>query len=174
MTSTRPLIALAALLAGLALGLGAAGPGAGQPPRGVDLESREGKDHFWKITRDGDRFVAVRIGKGDKAPIYKNFRPGLDGMKVGDMHMAYDPDGRTKELRARPRYGEDTEWDKVGGRFGMRLRVPKGPLKGWWVGLGPLEPAREGQLPRARLMLVEDRKDAAVFTWPDPVDDWAP
>ena len=62
-------------------------------------------------------------------------------------------------------------------RFVRRLRVKNGELKNWWIGLGPVEkrkeeePFRANRLPRAPLILVKDKKDAAGFDWDDPKDD---
>jgi hypothetical protein len=193
-TSTKHRTGALALLAGLALGLGAAGPGPGHQPqrkeRAVELMIW-GDDHYWIVSRDGDRLVAERFRKGDNAPHKKTFRDTASGLEVGGRLMAYDPEGRSKDVRAREyrtpaaeRRNTDTRWDRVGDRFfGMRLRVPKGPLKGWWVGLGPAEPveptkadrpAKAGSAPpraRARLVLVKDKEDAAAFCWADPKDE---
>ena len=38
------------------------------------------------------------------------------------------------------------------------------------MGLGPLTPTLKGR-GFSELVLVKDRKDAAVFTWEDPYDD---
>ena len=48
--------------------------------------------------------------------------------------------------------------------------MKNGELKGWWIGLGPMELAERDQLPRGRrqcapLVLVKDQKDAAGFHW---------
>ena len=55
--------------------------------------------------------------------------------------------------------------------------MKNGELKGWWIGLGPVEPANEearvplDRLPRAPLILVEDKNDAAGFDWEDPYEE---
>ena len=49
-----------------------------------------------------------------------------------------------------------------------------GALKGWWVGLAPAGPAKKGERPPAKLILVKDRKDAASFRSTTPEDEWAP
>ena len=46
--------------------------------------------------------------------------------------------------------------------------MKNGELKGWWIGLGPLE---EVKGPHERLILVKDKKDAAEFDWEDPKDE---
>jgi hypothetical protein len=57
MTSTKHRTGALALLAGVALGLGAPGPAGSQPPRpkkrAVDLNIRGDEDHFWKVRCDG-------------------------------------------------------------------------------------------------------------------------
>lgn len=172
MTFIKPHTGRLTLLAILALGLVVGDVGHSRPPpRDVELNIRGGADHYWKVNHDGRMFLAVRIRKGTTSPIYDNFRETNDGMRVGGRYMGYDLTGRSKNVLARTAGGQDTKWQKVGSRFEMRLRVPQGPWKGWWIGLGPLEPAKAGQLPQARLVLVEAKKDAAAFRWGDPYDE---
>lgn len=175
MTSTKHGASALALIAGAALGLATGGASHCQPakPREVDLNVRGGKDHFWKVMGTGDGFAAVRIQKGEaRPPYFHNFRATAGRMWVSGRCMAYDPEGRSKDVLARTDdRGEDTKWDKVGDLSGTRLRVPKGPLKGWWVGLGPPQDGKAGQRARAKLVLVKDKEDAAVFYWGDPYDE---
>lgn len=168
MTSTNARGGATALLATLALVAGQPPPGGAQPPREVDLHVRGGGDHYWKVKRDGDRFVAVRIPKGGVPPYYRNFRERGDAMQVDGKYLGRDPQGESKDLVARDRETADTKWDKPGARFGTGLRVPDGPLKGWWVGLGPAGEPKAGKRVTAPLVLVKDRKQAAVFYWADP------
>jgi hypothetical protein len=105
---------------------------------------------------------------------------------VDDRYLGYDLGGKSKDVLARDGRAEDTRdirwevvgWEIVRTRDGShsvrRFRVANGALKGWWVGLGATEPAKGDGRPRARLVLVKDKKDAAGFNWPSPHDDWSP
>jgi hypothetical protein len=172
MMSTKPSGVLALMASGL-LALGVTSPGLCQAPRPreVDLKTRGGEDHWWQVTDSGDRFVAEKhVPKSQ--PVYRhNFKESADWMQVSGKYMAYDLSGKNKEVLAEKRYTETTQWTKEGGRNGMRLQVRNGALKDWWVGLGPIQEAKPGKRPSARLVLVEDKKDAAEFYWADPRDE---
>jgi hypothetical protein len=93
-------------------------------------------------------------------------------MEVDGRYMGYDLEGKSKEVLARQRRGGSTQWVKHGGRFSMTLEVRNGTLKGWWVGLKVIKEKPEpGKPALARLVLVKDKKDAAVFDWEDPYDE---
>jgi hypothetical protein len=174
MTSTRPLGGAHALLAGLALGLGVPWSGRCQPttPREVELHIRGSGYDYWQVDASGDGFVARHVFPGDRVSYRHSFAESAGGMEVSGKYMGYDLSGKSKEVLARERYGESTQWEKEGARFGMRLRVPHGPLKGWWVGLKVVEDQPAPAKPTlAKLVLVEDKKDAAVFIWADPYDE---
>jgi len=99
-------------------------------------------------------------------------------LKVDGMYLGYDLSGKDKEVLARDGLAEDLRDIRWGGerdqklRLARNFRVANGARKGWWVGLGPTEEG--GGRPRARLILVKDRKDAAAFRWTRPEDEWAP
>jgi hypothetical protein len=152
-----------------------AGLGHGQTPKKRDVElTARGPNFSGRVDQAGDGFVAEHYGKDNRYEYKHNFRSSAGRMRVGGRYMAYDPEGRSKDVLAREDGdGEDTRWEteKPARGLGVCLRVPKGPLKGWWVGLGPAEPAKGGRPARAKLVLVKDKKDAAVFRWPDPWDE---
>jgi hypothetical protein len=169
------------LLAAMTLGLVTAGSGHCQPPkkRKVELQIRGEKDHYWLVDQGGTGFVAELFRNGDERAPKNNFEPSAGRMWVSGRCMAYDPQGRSKDVLARETGdGGDTQWqtEQAETGLGVCLRVPQGPLKGWWVGLGPAKPAKADPpsrpaRARAPLVLVPDRKDAAVFRWADPYDE---
>jgi hypothetical protein len=183
MTSTKG-PGLLALLAGAAVALAAAVPGRGQPPesRLGTLIAFDDKGDPWDVVRDGDRFVALRFRQGDGISP-RNFHNSGDFLRVDDRSLGYDLGGKNHDVLALDRRGPDTEdirwdigpWEVVAGREGeltvRRFRVAHGALKGWWVGLGPAEPPQGDRRPRARLVLVKDKKDAAGFRWTTAEDE---
>jgi hypothetical protein len=185
MTTTKR-FGLLGLLGGLALTLTtAAGAGHGRPPKRslVELSIFDGKGFFGKVVRDGDRFVALRIRMGDdKLGYLDNFEKSDEELWVDDRSLGYDLRGKNKNVLVRERSAEDTRWEFVMSKkkeepFRGRFRAKNGELKGWWIGLG-VEPGKKGselprdQYPRARLILVKDKKDAAGFSWSlGPPDD---
>ena len=190
MTLTR-MLGLFGLLVGLALGLTmAAGQGRRSQKHKVELivfgpEGYLGaKGCIGKVVRDGDRFVAPRFRQGEGAAFHGNFEPGGDDLKVDDKYLGYDLRGENKNVLVREWDRDSVQWELVRERIIRQekaelrqcFRVKNGELKGWWIGLGPLEevkgdhPQRERR-PRARLILVKDKKDAAEFDWEDPKDE---
>jgi hypothetical protein len=168
----------------------AAGPGHGRPPRRNldELSVIAGKEFFGQVVRDGDRFVALDLRKReglDPLGYLHNFKEIGDELWVDDRALGYDLRGKSKNVLVRDRSGEDNLWEFVPRKnkeepFKGRFRVKNGALKGWWIGLGRLEPAKKGselprdQYPRAPLILVKDEKDAAGFIWSDDRDDEGP
>lgn|SRR5262249_16340276 len=190
MTSIKMLGALLALLMSLALIMTAAGQGRRSEKHKVELivfgpEGYLGaKGCFGKVVRDGDRFVALRFRQGEGAAFNGNFEPGGDDLKVDDKYLGYDLRGENKDVLVREWDRDSVQWELVRERIIRQekaelrqcFRVKNGELKGWWIGLGPLEevkgdhPQRDRR-PRARLILVKDKKDAAEFDWEDPKDE---
>jgi hypothetical protein len=194
MTSTKGLTSLLALLAGLALALTVAGPGSGQPPRGRGtVTAYDNQGQRWHVVRDGDRFVvALRARKSDGIPP-RNFNMGGDGvwLQVDGRDLGYDLSGESKDVlvpvvpderavgpQEVRRAMQALRWECVPGRKGSPFRgyfrAKNGALKGWWIGLGPPEPAKKDGRARARLVLVQDQKDALGFSWTNPEDEWSP
>ena len=184
MTTTKK-FGLLGLLGGLALILTTAtGVGQGRPDKYSlnELSVFDGKECFGQVVRDGDRFVALRALVGEKKLGYlHNFKESGD-LEVDNQSLGYDLGGQNKNVLVREKSGKDTEWELVYSKekepFRCRIRAKNGKLKGWWIGLGELEPAKKGsklprdQFPRKPLVLVKDKKDAAGFLWPlDPPDD---
>jgi hypothetical protein len=183
MTPTKTLGSLGLLLS-LALVPIAASGSLGQPskPHLVELIVLDNKGNgFGKVVRDGDRFVALDCRKADKIGSLGNFKLAPeDELKVDGVHLGYDLRGANKNVLVRGWNRESVQWELVLSRrspFKGRFRVKHGELKGWWIGLGPVEPAKErarlplDRLPRAPLILVKDKKDAAGFDWEDPYDE---
>jgi hypothetical protein len=186
MTTTKR-FGLLGLLGGLALILTtAAGADHGRPPKRslVEFSVFDGKDFFGQVVRDGDRFVALRALVGEEKLGYlHNFEKSDEELWVDDRSLGYDLRGKNKDVLVRERSAEDTRWEFVSSKnkeepFRGRFRAKNGELKGWWIGLGAVEPGKKGselprdQYPRARLILVKDTKDAAGLSWSlDPPDD---
>jgi hypothetical protein len=185
MTSIK-MLGLLGLLGGLALGLVTDAPGHERPPKRLlgSLYVLDDKGHPWDIFRDGDQFVAVRVRKDDNRILPpRNFKITADDMMVVDeKYLGYDLRGKNKKVLVRERSGDDTDWELVISEakspvYGY-FRVKYGELKGWWIGLGAVEPEKKGEpLPRNRqglrapLVLVKDKKDAAGFRWTNPKDE---
>jgi hypothetical protein len=172
------------LLLGLALVPIATNQGLGQlsKPRLVELTVLDNKGNgFGKVVRDGDRFVALDCRPADKIGFLGNFKFAADGeLYVDSKYLGNDLRGENKNVLVRGWNRENVQWELVLSKrspFKGRFRVKNGELKGWWVGLGPVEPAKGGarlpldRLPRAPLILVKDKKDAAGFDWEDPYDE---
>jgi hypothetical protein len=178
------------LLLGLALLLLGTNLSPGQPsrPQGVDLLVIDSKgDGFGKVVRNGDHFVALDCRKGATIGFLGNFNPSVELLWVDNRYLGYDLRGKNKNVLVRELRGQvrardlqDVEWDLVLAAkepFKGRFRVKNGEMKGWWIGLGPVEKGEEEarlpreRLPRAPLVLVKDKKDAAGFDWEDPKDD---
>jgi hypothetical protein len=172
------------LLVGLALVL-TTGSGAdhGPPPKRIlgELTIFDGKDAFGYVVCDDDRFVALHFRKGEGIYLH-NFQKSGDRLEVDGKDLGYDLDPKNKNVLVREKYGKDTQWEFVRGEektpFRGYFRAKNGELKGWWIGLGPIEPAKKGsklprdQYPRAPLILVKDKKEAAGFSYSlDPPDD---
>jgi hypothetical protein len=172
------------LLLGLVLGSIATNRCLGQPskPHLVELLVLDNKGNgFGKVVRDDDRFVALDCRKDAKIGFLGNFKfaPG-DELQVDGKYLGYDLRGENKNVLVREWNRENVQWELVlstRSPFKGRFRVKNSELKGWWIGLGPVEPAKEGarlpldRLPRAPLILVKDKKDAAGFDWEDPYDE---
>jgi hypothetical protein len=207
MTSIK-ILCLMGLLGGLALGLVTDAPGDERPPEHLlgSLWTLDDKGDPWDIFRDGDRFVAVRVNKSAGILPPRNFkRTFADTLEVDDKYLGYDLRGENKNVLVRGEWSrqsdqdiqeefkrtgrpvrvdirEDIRWGFVSSEakspdFGY-FRVKNGELKDWWIGLGPVEPAKEGeqlprnrQGPRAPLVLVKDKKDAAGFRWTTSKDE---
>jgi hypothetical protein len=158
----------------------------------VDLIVLDNKgEGFGKVVCDGDRFVALDGRKDPKIGFLRNFDPGVDMLWVDDRYLGFDLCRKNKNVLVRELHGEvrghdlqDIRWELVRhivNRQGKevlmkRFRVVNGELKGWWIGLGPLEKAKGDRLPhdrrqRAPLILVKDKEDAAGFLWEDPHDE---
>lgn len=189
MTSIKILGSLGLLL-GLALVSIATNPILGRlnKRRLVDLTVFDNKgEAFGKVVRDGDRFVALDLRKDPKLGFLRNFEMhGIDTLEVDDNYLGYDLRGKNKNVLVREGSGKDIRWElsleivhiQKERELVKRLRVKNGELKGWWIGLGPVEPAKKEEktprdkYPRAPLILVKDKKDAAGFRWPhNPPDD---
>jgi hypothetical protein len=183
MTSIKMLGSLGLLL-GWALAPMAAHRSLGQPsrPHLVELLVLDSKGNgFGKVVRDGDRFVALDCRKGDQIGFLGNFKfAPEDELQVDGKYLGYGLRGENKNVLVRGWNRENVQWELVLSErspFKGRFRVKHGALKGWWIGLGPVEPAKEGarlpldRLPRAPLILVKDKKDAAGFDWEDPFDE---
>ncbi len=140
--------------------------------------------YFGSVVRDGDRFVALRFRQGDRINRPRNFNKNPDTLEVDDKYLGYDLRGKNKNVLVRESRRpaiRDIEWEFVSSEakspFLGYFRVKNGDLKGWWIGLGALEPAnKEGQSPwdrqpRAPLILVKDKKNAAGFDWTHPEDE---
>lgn len=171
------------LLVGLALVLTTDAPGNGyEPPRYGTMSVFDGKDYFGNVIHDGDRFVVIRFRQGDGIQRPRNHKSTFpDTLEVDDKYLGYDLRGKNKNVLVRERSGDDTRWKFVSSEaerpyFGY-FRVKNGDLKGWWIGLGPIEQQKKGEgpafdrLPRAPLILVKDKKDAAGFRWTQPEKD---
>ena len=183
MTSIK-MLGVFGLLLGWALVPIATNQGLGQPskPRLVELLVLDNKAKgFGKVVRDGARFVALDCRKGDKIGFLGNFKvdPDLEVLRVDGAYLGYDLRGKNKKVLVRAWSRQDIRWERVRSKKSPKghFRVKNGKLKGWWIGLGPVEPAKEGarvpldRLPRAPLILVKDKKDAAGFNWEDPYDE---
>jgi hypothetical protein len=103
-------------------------------------------------------------------------------LEVDGQFLGYDLHGKNKSVLVRDGRGQDIQdlrWKlerevvrKQEERVLVkRFQVVNGALKGWWIGLGPLEPAKGDRRPRACLILVKDKKDAAGFRWTNPEDE---
>jgi hypothetical protein len=178
MTTTRPSRYLLALLGAAVFLLGVAGPSRCQRPQRleyVDLDVIDPDKRGWEVVGAKDKeFLLQRPYDPRDSHYLKNFRPaGGDGMRVSGMYMAYDLEGKTKDVLAEDRYGENARWVKKRGeeQLSARLQVRNGKLKGWWVGVKVIKEKAEPSKPAlARLVLVEDEKEAAIFRWDDPND----
>ena len=168
MTSIR-ILGLLGLLGGLAIGLTRDAPGHERKPKHLlgTMSVFDGKDYFGNVIRDGDRFVGDRNQRPDN---YESMFS--DNIVVDGKYLGYDLRGKNKNVLVREESGDDTSWTFVSSEakspFSGYLRVKNGDLKGWWIGLGPVEPAKKGEElprnrrgPRAPLILVKDKKDAA-------------
>ncbi|MGH7174456.1 MAG: hypothetical protein ACRELF_00925 [Gemmataceae bacterium] len=170
---------------GIAIVLGTAAPTYCQGPRNYRRPTRlkkvavfveDAQKRIWRhvnISNDGG-FIAKRFHPDDRAAAWQhNFRPpGPNWVMIDGFLLGYDLEGKSKNVLWRGRDRESTCWEiERGRRFSMRMRVRNGSLKGWWVGLKLIKEKPEpGKPAQARLVLVEDKKDAAVFTWEDPTD----
>ncbi len=183
MTTTKMLGPLG-LIGGMAMGLMTAGPGPGCPPQRPlgSLTIFDKKDAFGYVVRDGDRFVALHFRKGEGIYLH-NFDPSIE-LEVDDKYLGYDLRGKNKNVLARVSRRpaiRDIEWEFVSSAakspFLGYFRVKNGELKGWWIGLGPVERAKKEERPpfdrrpRAPLILVKDKEDAAGFRWSRPEKD---
>jgi hypothetical protein len=209
MTSIR-ILRLLGLLVGLAIALTAADAGHYQSPerRLGRLAVFDNKGYFGNVGLDGDRFVALRFRQGDGIPRPRNFKSTIaDTLEVDDKYLGYDLRGKNKNVLVREEWRrqsrqeikeefkrtgrpvqvdirQDICWEFVSSEakspFSGYLRVKNGELKGWWIGLGPLEPAKKEsdflweQYPHAPLVLVKDKKDAAGIRSTTGLDEWSP
>ena len=175
MTSARSSRYLLVLL-GTAVLLGVTASGHCQRPerrKYVDVLVIDADQHIWEVPGVKDKcFLLQRPHDGRDYTYPKNFQKGDDWMEVGGFHLAYDLEGKTKDVLARERYGENTRWEvKRVDMLQARLQVRNGNLKGWWVGVRVIkEKAEAGKPALAGLVLVKDEKGAAIFSWDDPLD----
>ena len=178
MTSTKWLGFLLVLLLGLSLVMAATGQG--QAPKRDKVRMYVvgpkgflgAKGYVGHVARFGDRFVAWRFRDDERDGNEPNFLPSGNLLDVNDKYLGYDLRGNNKNVLVREaRIPDDILWELVVGKiegFGRQYRVENGELKGWWIGLGPLEPAEgancwaKGSAP---LGLVKEQKDAAGFHW---------
>jgi hypothetical protein len=180
------ILGLLGLPGGLALILTTAvGANHGRPSERnlAELSVFQGKGFFGQVVRDGDRFVAIRALVGEEKLGYlHNLEKTDEELWVDDRSLGYDLRGKNKNVLVREKSGEDTRWEFVRSNkkeepFRGRFRAKNGELKGWWIGLGAVEPAKKGselprdQYQRARLILVKEKKNAVGFSWSlDPPD----
>jgi len=187
MTSFR-ILGLLGLLVGLALGLITDAPGHGRPPkrRLGSLTIFDKKGARGSVVLGDDRFVALFFRKGDEKHI-RNYEITGDMKQVNDKYLGYDLRAKNKNVLPREWRGRDRQdihWEFVRSEekspFSGYSRVKNGELKGWWIGLGPLEPAKKEsdflweQYPHAPLVLVKDKKDAAGMSSTTWLDEWSP
>ena len=174
MTSTRSPRNLLVLITVAAIAFGATGVVRchGRKKNLVQLDIVDAKKRYWTVTISDKQVIAKSYDREDLAPSGGNFEERDDWIKVDGQYLAYDLESKKKEVLPRSRESKSTQWEKLGSRFGMRLRMRNGELKGWWVGLKVVkEKAERGKPALAHLVLVKHTKDAAVFRWGDPYDE---